>query len=113
MPLRSILNLDEGAKSVFDGRVYSNIHTNNHLATMMEVAKINKHITFHCARHTFAIMALEVGMPIEVVSHVLGHSNLSITQVYARVVDIQKTREMAKMDAFMPSIMQRQQVSVQ
>ena len=67
----------------------------------MEIARIGKHITFHSGRHTFAIMALEVGSPVEVVSHILGHSNLSITQVYARVVDSQKTREMSKMDVFM------------
>jgi site-specific recombinase XerD len=67
----------------------------------MEIAGIDKHITFHSGRHTFAIMALEVGIPIEVVSNILGHSNLGITQIYARVVDQQKTREMAKMDAFM------------
>ncbi|MEY3444399.1 MAG: hypothetical protein RLZZ519_2680 [Bacteroidota bacterium] len=100
-PLRSVLNLDEGAKSVFHGRNYVNGHMNTKLTEIMEIAGIAKHITFHSGRHTFAIMALEVGIPIEVVSHILGHSNLSITQIYARVVDQQKTREMAKMDAFM------------
>ena len=100
-PLRSVLNLDEGASSVFHGRNYVNGHINTKLVEIMEVAGIAKHITFHSGRHTFAIMALEVGIPIEVVSHILGHSSLSITQVYARVVDQQKTREMAKMDAFM------------
>ncbi len=100
-PLRSVLNLNEGATSVFQGRNYVNSHMNAKLTEIMEIAGIDKHITFHSGRHTFAIMALEVGIPIEVVSHILGHSNLSITQVYARVVDQQKTREMAKMDAFM------------
>jgi integrase len=100
-PLRSVLNLDEGATSVFQGRNYVNGHMNTKLMEIMEIAGIGKHITFHSGRHTFAIMALEVGIPIEVVSHILGHSNLGITQIYARVVDQQKTREMAKMDAFM------------
>jgi integrase len=100
-PLRSVLNLHEGSQSVFHGRVTTNPSVNAKLARVMELAGITKHITFHCARHTFAIMALEMGMPIEVVSHVLGHQSLSVTQVYARVVDAQKTREMAKMDAFM------------
>ncbi len=103
-PLRSVLNLEPGAASVFHGKVYVNGHVNNKLKEIMEIAKIDKHITFHSGRHTFAIMALEVGMPIEVVSHVLGHSNLSITQVYARVVDSQKSREMGRMDAFMAKI---------
>ncbi len=100
-PLRSVLNLNDGATSVFEGRNYVNGHMNTKLAEVMEIAGIDKHITFHSGRHTFAIMALEVGIPIEVVSHILGHSNLGITQIYARVVDQQKTREMAKMDAFM------------
>ena len=46
---------------------------------------ITKHITFHCARHTFAIMALNHGMPIESVSSILGHSNITTTQIYARI----------------------------
>jgi site-specific recombinase XerD len=103
-PLRSVLNLHEGAKSVFLGAVTSNPRINDKLEQIMALAGIKKHITFHCARHTFAIMALELGMPIEVVSHILGHGNLSVTQIYARVVDAQKTREMAKMDAFMATI---------
>jgi integrase len=101
-PLRSVLNLEEGAKSILSGRTFTNGYTNDRLEVIMRLAGIDKHITFHCARHTFAIMGLEVGIPIEVVSHLLGHSNLTTTKIYARVVDLQKTREMAKMDAFMP-----------
>lgn len=103
-PLRSVLNLEEGSRHVFGGKTFVPGYMNERLADIMEMTGIKKHITFHCARHTFAIMALEVGMPIEVVSHILGHSNLSITQVYARVVDQQKTREMAKMDDFMARV---------
>lgn len=100
-PLRSVLNLDADSAGVFNGRTVSNVHMNSRLETIMELAGIDKHITFHCARHTFAIMALEVGMPIEVVSHILGHRSLSVTQVYARIVDSHKAREMAKMDVFL------------
>lgn len=46
---------------------------------------IRKHITFHCARHTFAVMALNGGMPIESVSSILGHSNITTTQIYTRI----------------------------
>ncbi len=46
---------------------------------------ITKHVTFHCGRHTFAIMALNHGMPIESVSRILGHSNITTTQIYARI----------------------------
>lgn len=53
---------------------------------------ITKHVTFHCARHTFAILALNHGMPIESVSSILGHSNITTTQIYARIT-------MKKLDA--------------
>jgi len=55
------------------------------LCRIMEDNGINKHVTFHCARHTFAIMALNHGIPIESVSRILGHSNITTTQIYARV----------------------------
>ena len=43
-------------------------------------------ITFHCARHSFAsLITLEAGVPIETISRMLGHSDISTTQVYARV----------------------------
>ena len=41
-------------------------------------------ITFHCARHTFACMAVEYGMPIDVLAKILGHSNTNMTRHYAK-----------------------------
>ena len=42
-------------------------------------------ISFHCARHGFATLALCKGMPIESVSRVLGHTNIVTTQIYAKI----------------------------
>ncbi len=55
------------------------------LRRVMKECGITKQITFHCARHTFATMALNHGVPIESVSSILGHSNIKTTQIYARI----------------------------
>ena len=56
-----------------------------------EVAKlcgIEKRTSFHLSRHTFAVLALNYGMPIESVSKILGHTNITTTQRYAKVTNI-------------------------
>lgn len=51
----------------------------------MRKAKITKHITFHCFRHTFAMQLLETGADIYTIATLLGHKSVSSTQVYARM----------------------------
>ena len=46
---------------------------------------IEKQISLHCGRHSWATLALSKGMPIESVSRVLGHTNIVTTQIYARI----------------------------
>jgi integrase len=58
----------------------------NHLLAWARRAKLNKHLTFHVSRHTFAVMMLGV-TDIYTVSKLLGHRELSTTQVYAHVID--------------------------
>ncbi len=76
--------------------VFSNQATNRMLKIIMAKAGIKKTITFHSARHTFATISLNLGIPVEVVSKLLGHSNLKTTMIYARVLDETKTKEMTK-----------------
>ena len=71
------------------GPFFFKIGCYNYLNTKLkEIAKecgINKRLSFHCARHTFATMAINNGMSIESVSQILGHSSIKTTQIYARI----------------------------
>ena len=44
-------------------------------------------VLFHLSRHSFAVMALNYGMPIESVSKILGHTDIKTTQIYAKVTN--------------------------
>ncbi len=55
------------------------------LKKMILECGIEKSISFHVARHSFATLALGKGMPIESVSKILGHTNIVTTQKYAKV----------------------------
>lgn len=73
--------------------VISNQRTNAYLKEIADACGIEKHLTFHLARHTFATtVTLANGIPIESVSKMLGHQSLKTTQIYAKVID-QKLKE--------------------
>lgn len=61
-----------------------------------KAAQIRKHITFHCARHTFATMMLELGTDLYTVSKLLGHRDISVTQIYAKVLDKAKQQAVSR-----------------
>lgn len=71
---------------VFEGLTYS-AYSNKHLFQWIGKAGITKNITFHCFRHTFAVLQLANGTDIYTVSKMLGHRELKTTQIYAKVVD--------------------------
>ncbi|WP_144958311.1 site-specific integrase [Gillisia sp. Hel_I_86] len=75
--------------------VYSNQKTNEYLKEIATSVKLKKKLTFHVARHTFATtVTLSKGIPIETVSKLLGHSKLSTTQIYARVLENKLSEDM-------------------
>lgn len=68
--------------------VLSNQKMNSYLKEIADLCEINKELTFHIARHTFATtVTLTNGVPIESVSKMLGHKNLRTTQHYAKILD--------------------------
>nr|WP_320117461.1 site-specific integrase [uncultured Marinifilum sp.] len=88
-------------EEVLKGRVLpvsSNQKLNSYLKELAEVCGINKNLTMHMARHTFATtVTLSNGVPIETVSKILGHNSLKITQIYARVLDDKISKDMGKL----------------
>ena len=64
----------------------TNQRMNGYLKEIATICGINKTLTTHLGRHTFATLMLGKGLPMETVSHILGHSSTRITEVYAKVV---------------------------
>ena len=61
-----------------------------------------KHHTFHALRHTFATRALEAGIPVKVVSQLLGHASVQITMdTYMHVLPELQSEAMDKIAAYM------------
>ena len=75
--------------------ILSNQKMNAYLKELADICNINKELTFHIARHTFATtVTLTNGVPIESVSKMLGHKNLRTTQHYAKVLDRKVSQDM-------------------
>jgi len=72
----------------------SNQKTNAYLKEIAIAAKVNKLLTFHLARHTFATLMLTKGVSIETVAEMLGHQSIRTTQIYAKVVEKKVSEEM-------------------
>ncbi|AOW20171.1 site-specific integrase [Urechidicola croceus] len=80
--------------------VLSNQKMNAYLKEIADLCEINKNLTFHLARHTFATtVTLTNGVPIESVSKMLGHKSLKTTQHYAKIIDRKVSEDMAVLRA--------------
>ncbi|AVR47211.1 recombinase [Christiangramia fulva] len=75
--------------------ILTNQKMNAYLKEIGDICKIQKNLTFHLARHTFATtITLSNGVPIESVSKMLGHKNLKTTQHYAKILDQKVSQDM-------------------
>ena len=80
--------------------VLTNQKMNSYLKELGDICNINKNITMHIARHTFATsVTLSNGVPIETVSKILGHTSLKTTQIYAKVLDKKISEDMEVLEA--------------
>ena len=81
--------LDKYINQTPSGKIFhmlSNQKTNAYLKELADICGIKKKLTYHVARHSFAVtVCLENGIPIETLSKILGHTNLRVTQSYARI----------------------------
>jgi len=91
--------------------ITSNQKLNGYLKEIADICGINKNLTFHMARHTFATtVTLSNGVPIETVSKILGHTKIATTQIYAKVLenkvsdDMNALRDKLESDSFDNSI---------
>ncbi len=73
---------------------------NEHIGKWAKAAGINKHITFHTSRHTFATTLLSLNVDIYVISKLLGHADVTITEIYAKIINKQKDEAVSLIDNF-------------
>lgn len=89
----------EDDELIFDGiTAVQNARIN--VSAWVRAAGINKHITFHCGRHTFAVMMLDLGVDLYTVSKLLGHKSIETTQIYAKVLDKNKLNAVDRIPNF-------------
>lgn len=84
--------------------IHTNQKMNEYLKEIAALCGINKRLTTHVARHSFSTLMLTKGISIESVSKMLGHTNITTTQIYAKVLNQKIFAEVNKvrgeLDAF-------------
>jgi site-specific recombinase XerD len=92
---------EDHPRTMFSGGLMpylSNQKLNSYLKEIADMCGINKNLTFHMARHTFATtVTLSNGVPIETVSKLLGHTKIVTTQIYARVIERKISEDMQRL----------------
>lgn len=81
---------------------HNNVY-NSRIEKLMEKLSINKHITSHCARHTFATFLRDAGSDLNNIKDIAGHSNSSMTEIYAKMTPERLSKEMDGLDKMLGS----------
>ena len=101
-PAVEILNRYRKADCELIFPVMSNQKLNSYLKELADICKIKKVLTFHTARHTFSTtICLDNGLPIETLSKMLGHSDIKITQAYAKVSNRKIEEDVNKLNSIL------------
>ena len=79
--------------------IISNYQYNLRLKVVQEIARIKQSLHSHMARHSFAVMALNMGVSIENLAKMMGHTDIKTTQIYAKVLNKSVQEEFEKMDS--------------
>lgn len=93
---KEILQRYEGGKHCLP--VYANATYNEYLKEIAALVGIEFNLTSHVARHTFATIALNSGIPIETVSKLLGHNSVKTTQIYAKILREKLTNDIKNLE---------------
>lgn len=94
--------LPDGFQRLYDGqkvfKVLTSQPTNRYIKEIVSSARINKKISFHCGRHTFATLCKSHGINYDVIAKYLGHADQKTTAVYAKYETSLLVSEMSKME---------------
>lgn len=88
-----------GEKRLEKGKIFLNLKKwdfDRLIPIWVKDAAIEKHITFHCFRHTYATLQMAAGTDIFTVSKMLGHKNIKTTQIYTKIIDERKRETTSK-----------------
>lgn len=101
IPLRLIEKYRNTAFAGLDGKVFRLCTIENadiHLKKIAKAANIEKRLTYHMARHSYATLCLSMGVPIETISQTLGHRSISTTQIYAEITRTKINEDMTNLE---------------
>lgn len=96
IPKRIIEKYQGITRNEFIFPIPTNATCNTHVGKLIEKAEIitEQKVTFHTARHTFGTMFLTEGVPLESLSKMMGHKNISTTQIYAKITSQKISKDM-------------------
>ena len=93
-PLLHVAPNETDRKKIHNAISSATAYTNKDLKKLRVRAGLDKHISFHSSRHTWAVRALQKGMRIEYVSRLMGHASVKNTEIYAKILDSELDKAM-------------------